>query len=267
MVCHDYNCRLNFHDTEGETLLALKKAYGQDRLRAQDEATNGDRDATDFEDFMVYCYPSGVLDALEAFYRLLPDHYWRDFQAEVNWTLREEGSPWQFCDGRAFMVDSEFLDALQTEAIEAMHIDGFLGAHKEFKEARSHLLAGDSAVAILKANCAFESALKTLLSKTEGTAKDLLRGLLEESNLLEGVPSGAQKAIAKTVLQGLPVLRNKLGGHGQGADPVEIPRAYGYLALNLAASYIKFLHDIRCDSAPPKDPEEDTDFNDDDVPF
>ena len=59
-------------DTENEAVHALKKAYGKDKLRVQDEQKRGDRDTTGFGDFLVFAYPDPVLDALEAYYRLLP---------------------------------------------------------------------------------------------------------------------------------------------------------------------------------------------------
>ena len=43
------------------------------------------------------------------------------------------------------------------------------------------------------------------------------------------------------VLKALPFLRNKLGGHGQGAAVVDIPPAYGDLAVQIAAAFQNFL--------------------------
>lgn len=39
----------------------------------------------------------------------------------------------------------------------------------------------------------------------------------------------------------LPALRNKLGGHGQGTDIVEVPRSIAELAVYLAGAFIVFL--------------------------
>ncbi len=50
-----------------------------------------------------------------------------------------------------------------------------------------------------------------------------------------------QKVIVGKVLEALPVLRHNLGGHGQGESPVDAPRSYGNLALNLAATFVTFL--------------------------
>jgi hypothetical protein len=44
----------------------------------------------------------------------------------------------------------------------------------------------------------------------------------------------------ESVLKALPFLRNRLGGHGQGAEVVETPRAYAELAVHLAGALIRF---------------------------
>ena len=268
MVCHDYNepCGSfeDYSDTEDEAVHALKKAYGKDKLSVQDEETDGDRDATGFGDFLVFAYPDSVLDALEAYYRLLPPDQQQYFQTEINSVLAEENSPWRMSEGRMYMVDSRFLDALRDQVEEEMRKEGFLGAHEEFRDARGYLQAGDIDDAVHKANCAFESALKSLLNQKEGTADNLLKKLREETALLDGVPDDAQKAIVSKVLQGLPVLRHKIGGHGQGANPLHIPRAYGDLALNLSASYIKFLLDLKKELSPSSKAHE---APEDEVPF
>lgn len=271
MTCRDHNEAWgpfgDYTDTEDETVLALKKTYGKDTLRVQDEVTNGDRDATGFDDFVVFAYPHHVLDALEAFYRLLSDGKKHPFQVELNAVLTEEESSWRMSDDRIYMVDSRFLDALKDQTEEEMKREGFLGAHEEFRDARGYLQAGDADDAIQKANCAFESALKSLLNQREGSADDLLKKLREETDLLDGVPNEAQKAIVSKVLQGLPVLRHKLGGHGQGAKPIDVPRAYGDLAVNLAATYIKFLLDLKKELAPAKKAQDDTDLASEEILF
>lgn len=269
MVCRDHMVSWESYDggsdTEDEAVLALKKAYGRDALRVQDEESGGDREATGFADFLVFAYPHSVLDSVEAYYRLLPENRQQAFQAELNSILSEESAAWRMSDGRMYMVDSRFLDSLKDQQQDEMRREGFLGAHEEFVDARSYLQSGDVDDAIHKANCAFESALKSLLNQREGTADDLLKRMREETDLLDGVPEQAQRAMVSKVLQALPVLRHKVGGHGQGAEALNIPRAYGDLAVNLCATYIKFLLDLKRELAPPN--EAPLIDEDDEIPF
>lgn len=269
MVCRDHAVFWQDYDgwsgTEDEAVQALKKAYGKDTLRVQDERSGGDRDAEGFDDFVVFAYPQYVLDAMEVFYRLLPEDKRQSFQSEINAVLTEEESPWLMSDGRMYMIDSRFLDTLKNQLEEEMRREGFLGAHEEFRDARSYLQSGDVDDAIQKANRAFESALKSLLNQKEGTADDLLQKLRDKTDLLDGVPEEAQKALTSKVLQGLPVLRHKLAGHGQGAEPIDIPRAYGDLAVNLCAAYIKFLFDLKKELTPAR--VEEQACSDEEIPF
>ena len=164
---------------------------------------------------------------------------------EINVVLEEENSPWRMSEGRVYMVGSRFLDALKDQVENEMRREGFLGVHEEFRDARSYLRRVMWTDAIHKANCAFESALKSLLNRKEGTADDLLKKLPEKTALLDGMPDCARKTIVSKVLQGLSVLRHKIEGHRQGTKPLDIPRASGDLSLNLSTSYIKFLLDLK----------------------
>jgi HEPN domain-containing protein len=234
----------DYTDSEDLAMSAVKMAYGKDVLRVQDDdPRKGDRDATGFEDFMVFAYPHHVLDALEAFYCQVTDSKVA-FQKATNAILEEEGSPWRMADGRMYLVDSRFVDALKSLTADEMKREGWLGAQEEFTDARSHLQAGEADDAIHKANRAFESALQSLLNQKGGTAGDLLKDL-KKTDLLAGIPEEVRKVVVSKVLEALPVLRNNLAGHGQGEEHIEVPRAYGELAINLAATYIKFLLDLK----------------------
>jgi hypothetical protein len=48
-------------------------------------------------------------------------------------------------------------------------------------------------------------------------------------------------SIRSLLESGLPSVRNKLGGHGQGTEPVDAPEYFARYALNLAATSILFV--------------------------
>jgi len=271
MACHGFNecyeLEWGYSDDEDDALAALKKGHGKDELRVQDEKREGDRTATGFEDFLVYAYPTLVLDALEAFHAQVASRAGSSLQIMLNSILEEEGSPWRMFDGRAYLVDSRYVDALKTNAADEMKRQGWLGAHEEFADARSHLLAGEADDAIQKANRAFESSLQSLLNRKGGTAGDLLKLMLRDTALLDAIPEAARKAMVGQVLQGLPTLRHNLGGHGQGDSPVEVPRSYGNLSLNLAAAYITFLLELKAELSPPQPGSLTESDSGDDIPF
>lgn len=256
-----------YNDVGGETLEALKMAYGMDTLMVKVDSDSDEREATDFEDFILYAHPHKVLDTLEAFYKLLPENETNSLQANINAVLSEEYSPWLMSDGLMYMIDNRFLDALKEQVEADMKDEGFWGAHEEFKEARSYLLAGSVDVAIHKANCSFESALKSLLNQKGGTLNSLLKTMSKETDLLDAVSPAAKNVISSKVLHGLTILRNNIGGHGQGAMPVDVPRAYGEFALNLAAAYTKFLIDLKREKDTTPDGNDLAEIDEEDLPF
>ena len=256
MICNQYN---EWHDnafdgpsdTQDETVIALRHAYGEDQLMIKEDDDSLKTEAKNLDQFIIWAYPHRVIDALEAFYRLLPSSSNNAFQQEVNAVLTEESSPWRIIDGHMYMVDSRFLDALKDQIENGLRLEGFSGAHEEFQDARSHLQAGEFDVAVLKANRAFESTMMSLLNQSSGTADDLLKRIKGNTDLLNDIPVDVQSVIVTKVLQGLPILRHKIAGHGQGSKPVKLKRAYGELAVNLSASYVKFLIDLKSEQKQP----------------
>jgi hypothetical protein len=241
-----YHKRPNPYDTwtENTSVLTeveaeLRKAYGTHELEAFDSANR--RGTVNLQGFIEGCYPSQVLDALESAYSLLELEHGVRLQREINSAFREEGCPWLMTDGAFFRVDSEFLASqVLDRSQELMRAEGFLGALDEFTEARNDLVAGDGKGAIHNACKSFESTLKTVLGVDEGNASKLLERI-EGSGVLDEVPLTARKAISTSVLMALPTLRNKLGGHGQGSDRIDVPSHYAALAVHLAGAFSLFV--------------------------
>jgi hypothetical protein len=48
----------------------------------------------------------------------------------------------------------------------------------------------------------------------------------------------------------LPFIRNKLAGHGQGAEIIDVPAPYGLLAMQIAAALQNFLISKYLESSP-----------------
>jgi hypothetical protein len=117
---------------------------------------------------------------------------------------------------------------------------GFEGAHDEFREAREELSDGKTKDVILKSFKSFESTLKTLLDKHNGDINELLQ-LFRKSGFLNDIPEPQAKAVCKQVLGSIAVLRNELGGHGQGNAVLDVPRPYAVLAIHLAGSLNQFV--------------------------
>lgn len=166
---------------------------------------------------------------------------------ELNYRLREHSMGYQFEEGRIIRVDSQFIHAeIVKPALSLLHDIGFAGASEEFLQAHEHYRAKRYPEAIAGALKSFESTMKGICDVRkwkypEGVAA---KGLIDVIFSKELIPSSlaSQFSGLRSVLEsGLPTVRNKQGGHGQGKDPVAIPSHLAAYALHLAASNIVML--------------------------
>ena len=74
------------------------------------------------------------------------------------------------------------------------------------------------------------------------TAKALLQ-VLFDNGLVPSFWNQHFSALRSTLEAGVPTARNKLGGHGQGSQVVEVPEYIVAYAIHLTASVIVFLSD------------------------
>jgi hypothetical protein len=171
-----------------------------------------------------------------------------DAIAELNHRFREHSIGYQFEGGQIMRVDSHYIhsDAVKP-AIHLLHDANFTGPEEEFMRAHEHYQQGRAKEAITEALKAFESAMKTICAvrgwaydTKRATAKDLIKIILDN----ELVPSymGQQITSLRTLLEsGVPTVRNKTSGHGQGKDPIAVPDYYVAFALHSAATNIVLL--------------------------
>ena len=99
----------------------------------------------------------------------------------------------------------------------------------------------------MEAGKAFESTMKTICdkksytyNKEKDTAKTLI-SILEKNNFYPAYMSSPMAILRTTLETGLPVVRNKTSGHGQGSVVTPISDEFAEYALNLAAANIVLL--------------------------
>lgn len=198
-----------------------------------------------------------VLDTLEmvfAWLRTVGTEEQETFRAKINGVLELHGCPWRLSDGEFFKLDGDFMGALLTAtAHESLVANRFAGAAQEYAKARQHLGSGEAADAIFYAGKSFESVLKVLTGVEHANADRLIKEMLAQG-YFDDLPEGARSSFGEQVLKTLPSIRNRFGGHGQGASVVEIPQAYGELALQLAAAFHNFLVTKHLQRHPPEPP-------------
>ncbi len=75
---------------------------------------------------------------------------------------------------------------------------------------------------------------------TRSNARPLIDTVLQ-NGLLPTYMENHLAGLRMTLEAGLPTVRNKTSGHGQGSDPVTVPEHVAAYALHLAATNIVFL--------------------------
>ncbi|MBV9442520.1 MAG: hypothetical protein JO217_07475 [Acidobacteriaceae bacterium] len=257
-----------------ETERNLERLLGRSPLKAK-SLQGGE--ITGIEGYFKSGFPSCAFEVVEQFAAELKAHDIKDaftFQAQVNDAMLAFSCAWRLSDGRFFQVDSQFLhEEVVQKAEDILSKVGFEGAHDEFQQAREYLSEARPKDAILYAFKSFESALKTTVDKHNGDVTSLLLAFREQG-FLDDVPEAQAKAICKQVLPAIAILRNELGGHGQGPAVVDVPKAYAVLTLHLAGALNQFVVEQHLRkkpaspvlAAPENDPFLDR-MADDDVPF
>lgn len=149
--------------------------------------------------------------------------------------------------GEMVRIDSQFLHKEAVEkAFSLLQQSGFEGPENEFQEAHRKYREGRHKDAILDALKAFESTLKTICDwhkwvySPNASAKELI-GVVFDHDLLASSQQSFFSALRTLLECGLPTVRNKTSGHGQGAAVVEVPQHVAAFALHLAASSIVLL--------------------------
>ena len=206
-------------------------------------------ESQDFEQVM-----SLVEIAIRFIDRVLKDRYpnkaqlYNDAIDDLNQRFREHAIGYHYEFGCLIRVDSQYLHAEAVEpALSLLYDAGFSGAQDEFMEAHEHYRKGNNKDAITNALKAFESTMKTICDKRKwqydkkrATASPLIDVVLANGLIPQDMQSHLT-GLRTTLESGVPTVRNRMGGHGQGSVPVKVPDHIVSYALHLTASNIVLL--------------------------
>lgn len=168
--------------------------------------------------------------------------------AELNYRLKQHNLGYEFVNGEVIRIDNKIIhQEVVKPALKLLYEEGFDGAEEEFRKAFEYRRRGDNKNAILEAGKSFESVMKTICDKKEyvydkakDTAKTLIN-ILDHNNFYPSYMSAHMASLRTTLETGLPVVRNKKAGHGQGSAVAFISDEFAEYALNLAAANIVLL--------------------------
>lgn len=213
--------------------------------------------------FLLKGETQGALDIIEVSFRLV-DRVLRDYHPvsrrdrfevtqepddaieELNFRFREHGVGYQFAGGDLIRVDSQYIHSESVvPAISLLHQEKFRGAEEEFLKAHKHYREGLYKESVVEALKAFESTMKCICDarkwsyQTTAQAKNLIE-VLVNNELIPRELTSHFTALRSVLEAGLPTVRNRTSGHGQGSEPVAIPGYLAAYALHLAAANIVF---------------------------
>lgn len=166
---------------------------------------------------------------------------------ELNARFREHGVGYQYESGNIIRVDSQII---HSEAVKpVLHLlsdDRFQGANEEFLRAHEHYRHGREKECLNDCLKAFESTMKTICDKQlwsyqpGDTAKKLIN-VCFQNQLIPTYLQDQFSSLRQSLESGVPTVRNKLGGHGQGSQPISVPQCFAAYQLHMTASTILFL--------------------------
>lgn len=166
---------------------------------------------------------------------------------ELNDRFKESAIGFQFENGDLIRVDSTYAHSeIVKPVISLLSNKRFAGANEEYLNAHEHYRHGRNKECLTDCLKAFESTIK-IICKEKGwaynlndTAKKLIQ-ICFQNNLVPTFTQNQFTSLQNLLESGIPTIRNKLGGHGQGQIPQKVDDQMTRYGLNLTGSNIIFL--------------------------
>ena len=242
------------HDSFARELGVKSLGYPGYSERNQIERFAEKAEDTDFLDFLEYVFSrlSQTRDVSIGY--VSPDEVNKQITSafvEMNFRFKQHNLGYEFVKDVLIRKDNEHLHQNTVKpALRLLYENGFQGAEQEFLDAFEHRRKGENKDAILDALKAFESTMKAICDgmgysydPAKSTAKELI-GILENNAFYPAYMNNHMTSLRTSLESGLPTMRNKNAGHGQGAAVVNVSDEFAEYALNLAATNIVLLTKI-----------------------
>lgn len=166
--------------------------------------------------------------------------------SEVNERFKEHGVGYEFVSGEIIRIDSQLLHAeVVKPTLSLLAGTQYKGANDEFLKAHEHYRHGRYKECLTECLKAFESTIKTIcaIKGWTFTQNDTAKVLIDICMTKGLFPSFLQTHLGnlRSILEsGVPTVRNKLGGHGQGSTVTTVSEATARFALHSTATNILF---------------------------
>ena len=166
---------------------------------------------------------------------------------ELNIRFREHGVGYQFESNEIIRIDSTYVHSEITKPVlTLLWRDKFKGANEEYLKAHEHYRHGRNKECLADCLKAFESTIKTICNEKgwtynpTDTASKLIN-VCFANNLIPSYTQNQFSSLQNLLTTGIPTIRNKVGGHGQGQVPQKVDDELTRYGLNLTGTNIIFL--------------------------
>lgn len=166
---------------------------------------------------------------------------------ELNVRFKEHGVGYQFESGKVIRLDSTFIHSEITKpTLNLLWDDKFNGANEEYLKAHEHYRHGRNKECLAECLKAFESTLKIICTvkgwefNQTDTASKLIKTCFD-NGLVPSFTQNQFSSLQNLLITGIPTIRNKVGGHGQGQIPQKVDDGMTRYGLNLTGTNIIFL--------------------------
>lgn len=166
---------------------------------------------------------------------------------DLNKRFKEHAVGFQFESGEILRLDSTFIHAEITKpTLSLLGNEKFLGANEEYLKAHEHYRHGRNKECLNECLKAFESTIKIICYEKgwefdqSNTASRLIK-ICFDNGLIPSFTQNQFSSLQNLLTTGIPTIRNKVGGHGQGQVPQIVDDGLTRYGLNLTGSNIIFL--------------------------
>jgi hypothetical protein len=166
---------------------------------------------------------------------------------ELNSRFQQHRIGYRFEGSQVIRIDSQLLHSeMNKPALTLLTQKHLSGAQQEFLRAHEHHRGGRPKEAINEALKALESTLKGIFDRrrwhypANATIKSLIDKCFDEG-LIPAFWASQMAGLRALLEGGIPPARNRLGSHGQGAEPTVVPDHIVSYVLHMTAATIVFL--------------------------
>jgi len=166
---------------------------------------------------------------------------------DLNARFLENGIGFEYQAGKIIRVDNKLLHKeVIIETLQFLTSEIFKNANEEFLCAHEHFRHNRNKECLNDCLKAYETTMKIICDvhhweyKKTDTAKKLLDTCIK-NELIPAFLMCQFTALRTSLESGVPTVRNKLGGHGQGSDKITVPAHYASYMLYLTGTAINFL--------------------------